>query len=107
MNIKQTTINKSVTYSGVGLHTGKKSTITFHPAPENYGLRFVRTDLEKHVEIPALVEHVVDLSRGTTLGINDVKVHTVEHVLASLVGMQIDNCKIELSGIEPPVGADK
>jgi UDP-3-O-[3-hydroxymyristoyl] N-acetylglucosamine deacetylase / 3-hydroxyacyl-[acyl-carrier-protein] dehydratase len=104
MNIKQTTINKSVTYSGVGLHTGKKSTITFHPAPENYGLRFVRTDLEKHVEIPALVEHVVDLSRGTTLGINDVKVHTVEHVLASLVGMQIDNCKIELSGIEPPVG---
>ena len=64
----------------------------------------IRTDLNQSVEIPALVEYVVDLSRGTTLGIQDVKVHTVEHVLAALVGLRIDNCKIELSGIEPPVG---
>ncbi len=104
MNDKQRTIKDAVTYSGVGLHTGESSTITFNPAPDNYGLRFVRTDLEPNVEIPALVDHVVDLSRGTTLGIGDVKVHTVEHVLASLVGLRIDNCKIELSGIEPPVG---
>jgi UDP-3-O-[3-hydroxymyristoyl] N-acetylglucosamine deacetylase/3-hydroxyacyl-[acyl-carrier-protein] dehydratase len=104
MNDKQRTINQSVSYSGIGLHTGKTSTIIFHPAPENYGYRFIRTDLQEHLEIPALVENVVDLSRGTTLGINGEKVHTVEHVLASLVGLRIDNCKIELSGIEPPVG---
>ncbi|MFC2131622.1 bifunctional UDP-3-O-[3-hydroxymyristoyl] N-acetylglucosamine deacetylase/3-hydroxyacyl-ACP dehydratase [Bacteroidota bacterium] len=104
MNEKQRTILKSVSYSGTGLHTNKPSTITFHPAPEDYGLRFIRTDLEKDVEIPALVDNVVDLIRGTTLGVGDVKVHTVEHVLAALVGLQIDNCKIELSGIEPPVG---
>jgi len=104
MNEKQRTIKNPVSFSGIGLHTGKSSTITFYPAPENYGYRFVRTDIEPQVEIPALVDYVVDLSRGTTLGLDDVKVHTVEHVLASLVGLRIDNCKIELSGIEPPVG---
>ena len=104
MSEKQRTIMNPVSFSGIGLHTGISSTITFNPAPENYGLRFIRTDMEQHVEIPALVDHVVDLSRGTTLGIGDVKVHTVEHVLASLAGLRIDNCRIELSGIEPPVG---
>ncbi|MDA3844701.1 MAG: bifunctional UDP-3-O-[3-hydroxymyristoyl] N-acetylglucosamine deacetylase/3-hydroxyacyl-ACP dehydratase [Candidatus Kapabacteria bacterium] len=103
MLTKQRTIKKSVSYSGIGLHTGKPSTITFHPAPENYGYKFIRTDLDEIIEIPALVENVVDLSRGTTLGIDGVKVHTVEHVLASLVGLQISNCKIELSGKEPPI----
>lgn len=100
---KQRTINKPVSFSGTGLHTGNPSTITFHPAPENYGYVFVRTDLKKHVEIPALVDYVVDLSRGTTLGKNNIKVHTVEHVLAALAGLKIDNCKIELSANEPPV----
>ncbi|ROL61242.1 bifunctional UDP-3-O-[3-hydroxymyristoyl] N-acetylglucosamine deacetylase/3-hydroxyacyl-ACP dehydratase [Bacteroidetes/Chlorobi group bacterium ChocPot_Mid] len=104
MSEKQRTIKSRVSYSGIGLHTGESSTITFNPAPENYGYRFVRTDIEPQVEIPAIVDNVVDLSRGTTLGIGEVKVHTVEHVLASLVGLRIDNCKIELSGIEPPVG---
>jgi UDP-3-O-[3-hydroxymyristoyl] N-acetylglucosamine deacetylase/3-hydroxyacyl-[acyl-carrier-protein] dehydratase len=100
---KQRTINKSISFSGIGLHTGNPSTITFHPAPENYGYVFVRTDLENQVEIPALVDYVVDLSRGTTLGKDGVKVHTVEHVLAALAGLKIDNCKIELSANEPPV----
>jgi len=86
------------------LHTGNETSITFCPAPENYGYKFIRTDLPEHVEIEAIVDNVVDLSRGTTLGIGDVKVHTVEHVLAALVGLKIDNCRIELSGNEPPVG---
>ena len=101
---KQRTIKESVSFSGIGLHTGNPSTITFHPAPENYGYKFIRTDIEENNEIPALVDYVVDLSRGTTLGIGDVKVHTVEHVLAALRGLKIDNCRIELSGKEPPVG---
>ncbi len=101
---KQRTIKKPVSFAGVGLHTGKKSVITFHPAQENYGYKFIRTDLEHPIEIPAIVDNVVDLSRGTTLGIDNVTVQTVEHVLAALTGMRIDNCKIELSGQEPPVG---
>jgi UDP-3-O-[3-hydroxymyristoyl] N-acetylglucosamine deacetylase/3-hydroxyacyl-[acyl-carrier-protein] dehydratase len=101
---KQHTIKQPVSFTGIGLHTGIQSTITFYPAPEDYGYRFIRTDLEEHVEIPAIVDYVVDLSRGTTLGIGDVLVHTVEHVLAALVGLGIDNCKIELSAKEPPVG---
>lgn len=100
---KQRTIKKTVSFSGTGLHTGNPSTITFRAAPANYGYKFVRTDLEEHVEIPALVDYVVDLSRGTTLGKDDVNVHTVEHVLAALSGLQIDNCIIELSANEPPV----
>lgn len=100
---KQTTIKNSVSLEGIGLHTGNLSRITFLPAPADYGYRFVRTDLDEQIEIPALVDFVVDLSRGTTIGIGEVKVHTVEHVLASLAGLGIDNCKIELTANEPPV----
>lgn len=99
---KQTTISKEAGYSGTGLHTGNQSTITFKPAKENTGYVFIRTDLDKPIEIPALTENVTDLSRGTTLGIDGVKVHTVEHVLAALAGLQIDNCRIELDNNEPP-----
>ncbi|MFH1196107.1 MAG: bifunctional UDP-3-O-[3-hydroxymyristoyl] N-acetylglucosamine deacetylase/3-hydroxyacyl-ACP dehydratase [bacterium] len=99
----QRTIEKEVTLTGHGLHTGTNSSMTFKPAPDNYGIRFIRTDLGGNPEIPALVDHVVDISRGTTLAIGDVKVHTVEHVLAAVAGLQIDNIKIELDGIEPPV----
>jgi UDP-3-O-[3-hydroxymyristoyl] N-acetylglucosamine deacetylase/3-hydroxyacyl-[acyl-carrier-protein] dehydratase len=100
----QRTIKKVATFSGTGLHTGCQSTVTFTPAPINHGITFIRTDLENCPEIPADVDHVVDLQRGTTLGIGDVRVHTVEHVLAALAGLQIDNMKVELSGVEPPVG---
>ncbi len=102
MYIKQHTIKESVSISGVGLHTGENSTITFHPAPENYGIRFVRTDLEGNPEIPALVEYVVEYERSTTLGKDNVKIYTVEHVMSALVGLQIDNVRIELNGNEPP-----
>lgn len=99
----QRTIAKSVSLSGMGLHTGTTSTLTFKPAPANHGIRFVRVDLGGNPEIPALCDNVVDISRGTTLGIGDIKVHTVEHVLAAVVGLQIDNIIIEVNGIEPPV----
>ncbi len=101
---KQKTVKNPASFEGVGLHTGNKSTITFNPAPTNYGLRFIRIDVDSNFEIPALVDYVVDLSRGTTLGINGIEVHTVEHVLSALTGLGIDNCRIELSANEPPVG---
>jgi UDP-3-O-[3-hydroxymyristoyl] N-acetylglucosamine deacetylase/3-hydroxyacyl-[acyl-carrier-protein] dehydratase len=104
MRQQQRTIAEPVSLSGVGLHTGNQSTLTFHPAPENYGFRFVRTDLDGAPEIPADVDLVTDISRGTTLTHNNASVHTVEHVLAALVGLEIDNCRIELSANEPPVG---
>ncbi|HWP81510.1 MAG TPA: bifunctional UDP-3-O-[3-hydroxymyristoyl] N-acetylglucosamine deacetylase/3-hydroxyacyl-ACP dehydratase [Bacteroidota bacterium] len=104
MLVQQHTIKKPVTMTGVGLHTGVKTTMTFKPAPENYGIRFRRVDLGGQPEIPALVDHVVDVARGTTLAIGEARVHTVEHVLAAIVGLQIDNMIIELNNIEPPIG---
>uniref|UniRef100_A0A832LKM3 Multifunctional fusion protein n=1 Tax=Ignavibacterium album TaxID=591197 RepID=A0A832LKM3_9BACT len=100
----QRTIANPVSMSGIGLHTGTECTMTFKPAAENTGIRFVRVDLGGNPEIPAVAEHVVDVSRGTTIGIGEAKVHTIEHVLAAIVGLQIDNIIIELDGIEPPVG---
>ncbi len=104
MLIKQRTIAKEVSMSGIGIHTGHECKMTFKPAPENYGVRFIRTDLGGNPEIPAVVDYVVDISRGTTIGIGEAKVHTVEHVMAAVYGLQIDNLKIELDGIEPPIG---
>ncbi|MGE5437370.1 MAG: bifunctional UDP-3-O-[3-hydroxymyristoyl] N-acetylglucosamine deacetylase/3-hydroxyacyl-ACP dehydratase, partial [Syntrophothermus sp.] len=100
----QRTIAQPVSITGIGLHTGTTCTMTFKPAPENYGIRFIRVDLGGNPEIPAIADNVVDVSRGTTLGIGEAKVYTVEHVLASIVGLQIDNIIIELDGIEPPIG---
>ncbi len=103
MLIHQRTLQKEASLCGTGLHTGKECVITFKPAPVNYGYRFVRTDVENSPEIPALIENVVDVLRGTTIALDGVKVHTTEHVLGALYGLQIDNCRIELSGPEPPV----
>jgi UDP-3-O-[3-hydroxymyristoyl] N-acetylglucosamine deacetylase/3-hydroxyacyl-[acyl-carrier-protein] dehydratase len=101
---QQRTIAKAVTMRGTGLHTGTDCTLTFKPAPENHGISFIRADLGGKPEIPAIAENVIDVSRGTTIGIGDAKVHTVEHLLAALVGLEIDNITIEVNGIEPPVG---
>lgn len=98
----QRTIKKQISLSGIGLHTGGETNITFVPAPINHGITFIRKDLDDSPEIPADIDHVVDLQRGTTLGIKNVKVHTVEHVLAAVAGLQIDNLIIELSNSEPP-----
>jgi len=103
MERKQRTIQMSQSSSGVGLHTGVQSTIAFHPAPENFGIRFIRSDIPGCPEIKADIDHVVDISRGTTIEENDVRIHTVEHALAAVSGLRIDNILIELTGKEPPV----
>jgi len=100
---KQRTISNSVTLSGVGLHTGNKSNMTFKPAPVNTGIRFKRTDLQGSPEIPADIDHVIDISRGTTIAKDGAEVHTVEHVLAAIMGCEIDNILVELDSNEPPI----
>lgn len=100
---KQQTIQNPVTLSGVGLHTGNKSNMTFKPAPENYGVKFKRIDLPGSPEIPADIDHVIDISRGTTIAKNGAEVHTVEHVLAAIMGSEIDNIIVELDSNEPPI----
>jgi len=101
---KQKTIAEEISFSGVGLHTGSLTTITFKPAPPNTGIVFVRVDLPDAPAIPANIDHVVDVSRGTTIGIGDAKVHTVEHALAAMVGLGIDNLRVEMDAEEIPNG---
>ncbi|WP_266364596.1 bifunctional UDP-3-O-[3-hydroxymyristoyl] N-acetylglucosamine deacetylase/3-hydroxyacyl-ACP dehydratase [Tellurirhabdus rosea] len=103
MNTKQQTIQKAVSVSGVGLHTGVQATMTFLPAPPNHGYKFQRVDLPGQPIVDADVDNVVDLSRGTTLEQSGARVHTVEHTLAALVGLQLDNILIQLDGPEPPI----
>jgi len=103
MSVKQRTIERAITVSGVGLHTGKKVNLTFKPAPENHGYKFQRIDLEGKPIIDADVDNVADTERGTTLEQNGARVSTTEHVLASLVGMEIDNALVELDGPEVPI----
>jgi len=99
----QRTIEKPSSCTGVGLHTGVESTITFKPAPENYGIRFKRTDIKGSPVIKADIDHVVDISRGTTIEQKGVRIHTVEHTLAAVSGLRIDNILIELTSKETPV----
>jgi len=101
--IKQKTLEKPVSIEGVGLHTGEKVKMTIKPAPENYGFKFVRVDLEGKPEIEASAQLVSKTQRGTILEKNGVQIHTTEHVLAALTGMDIDNCIIELNAAEPPI----
>ncbi len=101
--MKQRTVKESVTLTGAGLHTGQNVSITFNPAPDGHGYKFRRIDLENSPVIEADADLVVDTSRGTTLEKNGVRVSTVEHVLASLSGMGIDNCLIDLDGEETPI----
>ncbi len=103
LNIKQQTIQKSVTLSGVGLHTGVQTTMTFVPAKPNHGIKFQRTDLPGSPIIDADCDNVVDVSRGTTIEQSGAKVSTIEHTLAALVGLEIDNVLIQLDGPECPI----
>ena len=100
--MKQRTITRPVSCSGIGLHTGEKSKITFKPAPENTGVVFERVDIESHPRIPAVVDYVDSVLRGTTIGKDGVRIHTVEHLLAALAGTGIDNVIIEMEGNEIP-----
>ena len=99
----QKTVKRPRTLTGVGLHTGKEVTLTFRPAPINFGKKFIRVDLEGRPEINALVENVVDTARGTSLAENGAKVQTVEHVLAAVAGLGIDNLIIEVDQVENPI----
>ena len=103
MNDKQHTIQAPVTVRGIGLHTGVEATMTFCPAPVGHGYKFQRVDLPGQPIVDADVDNVVDLSRGTTIEQNGARVNTVEHTLAALVGLQLDNVLIKLSGPEPPI----
>lgn len=101
---KQRTTVEDVTFSGVGLHTGNLTTLTFKPAKPDSGISFYRVDLPGKPVVKTDVDSVTDVSRGTTIGENGVEVHSVEHVLAAIVGLGIDNLDIELDGNEIPVG---
>src|SRR6056297_621449 len=100
---KQRTIGKEVSLTGVGLHTGANVTMKFVPAPENHGYAFKRVDLEGEPIIEADANYVVNTQRGTNLEKRGVKIQTSEHVLAALVGLDIDNVLIELDAPEPPI----
>ena len=97
------TIKGTISYNGIGLHSGHVSTLTFKPAKKNEGIVFIRTDMEGNPEIPADIDHVVDISRGTTIGVGKATVATIEHVLAAIKGLNIDNIRIEVDGPEVPV----
>ena len=101
--LNQQTLNRSAIYSGIGLHSGNRVNMTILPAPANSGVRFRRVDLEGKPEIEARVENVGETNRSTTLAKGNVKIHTVEHVLAALAGYGIDNAVIELDANEPPI----
>ena len=90
-------------FSGIGLHSGNKVQMTFLPAPPNTGIRFRRMDLDGKPEIEARAENVTDTNRSTTLAKGNVKVHTVEHVLATFAGYGIDNAIVEIDANEPPI----
>ncbi len=99
----QTTISKKISLTGVGLHTGKDVTLTFIPSESNSGYKFKRIDLDGQPIIEADINYVTNTERGTCLDKNGINIQTCEHVLASLVGLEIDNVLIELDASEPPI----
>jgi UDP-3-O-[3-hydroxymyristoyl] N-acetylglucosamine deacetylase/3-hydroxyacyl-[acyl-carrier-protein] dehydratase len=101
--LHQQTLNRPASYSGIGLHSGNRVTMTFLPAGPNTGIRFRRMDLEGKPEIEARVENVVENNRSTTLAKGNTRIHTVEHVLAAFAGYGIDNAIVELDSNEPPI----
>jgi len=103
MSEKQTTITEEVSISGIGLHTGAEVNLKFIPAPANTGYVFRRVDIEGKPEFQALVDYVVDTSRGTTLEHKGTRITTIEHVLAALVGLNIDNIIVEMDQEEAPI----
>src|SRR5690625_3169237 len=103
MNVKQRTIKSEVKISGVGLHTGKQVSLTIKPAPENHWYKFQRVDLEGNPIVEVDADNVSDVSRGTTISQNGASISTIEHLMAALVGLQLDNILIEIDGPEVPI----
>ncbi len=101
--MKQRTINKKISINGVGLHTGHTATVVFKPAPVNHGYLFKRVDLEGQPTCYADVNRVISTKRGTTIKSGKAEIHTVEHILSALFGLQIDNVIIEINGPEVPI----
>lgn len=101
--LKQKTLKESFSLSGKGLHTGLHLTVTFNPAPDNFGYKIQRIDMEGQPMIDAVAENVTETTRGTVLNKNGVKVSTVEHGLAALYASGIDNCLIQVDGPEFPI----
>jgi UDP-3-O-[3-hydroxymyristoyl] N-acetylglucosamine deacetylase/3-hydroxyacyl-[acyl-carrier-protein] dehydratase len=99
----QHTIQKAVSLAGTGLHTGDTTRVTLHPAPENYGIRFVRTDVKGSPEIEADIDNVVDLARGTAIGKDGTKINSVEHLMSAFAGLEIDNCRVDVDAQEVPL----
>jgi len=99
----QQTLAQKLTCSGIGVHSGKKATITIHPAPENHGIRFKRVDLPGTPDIPALFKMVVDTSLATVVGNQGAIVSTIEHLMATFAGLGIDNALVEIDGYEMPI----
>ena len=102
-NDNQTTIKKSISLKGIGIHTGKEVTLTFKPASSNNGYTFKRIDLKNKPVIEANIKYVINTDRRTFLKKDNVTIQTCEHVLAALVGLEIDNVKIEIDASEPPI----
>lgn len=100
---KQTTLAGSVTYTGIGLHSGKPVTITLKPAPPDTGIVFIRVDLPGAPQVKACAANVTSVMRATTLEDGTAKVFTVEHLLAAFFGIELDNCFVEIDSAEPPV----
>ena len=103
MKFNQHTVSGEAVVSGIGLHTGVVSNMTFTPAKINHGIKFQRIDLDNQPIIDADVDNVVDLSRGTSIEQNGGRINTVEHVLSALVALEIDNVLIKIDGPEPPI----
>lgn len=101
--MKQRTLSSSFTLKGKGLHTGLELVVTFNPAPINHGYKIKRVDVEGQPVIDAIAENVVETTRGTVLGANDVKCSTVEHAFAALYAFGIDNVLVEVNGPEFPI----
>ena len=103
MSIAQTTLADSVSYSGIGLHAAQEVHMVMRPAPANTGIVFIRTDLPGQPSVRAHLSNVTNTMRATTLEDGEAKVFTVEHVLSTLNGLQVDNCIVEMDSAEPPV----
>ena len=100
----QHTVGKTASFSGTSLHTGEKVSLRLHPAPVDHGIRFKRKDLQDEPTIDARIDNLKTVERATTIGEGSVRVHTVEHVLAALSGMGVDNAIVEMDANEPPIG---